>query len=106
MTTQNRRSSLKDLVRCLNISLEIVKKTIRATTQLAVRAVDEPSLSRKFRTNDRMLRYIKLLCNTFMDTCISSKKVGPLVRSYTTCQVFTTEFGYFFAVPMEGKADT
>ena len=39
----------------LNIPYEMAKKTIQATTQLAVRTVAEPSLTRKLSTNDRML---------------------------------------------------
>ena len=39
----------------LNIPYEMAKKTIQATTQLAVRTVSEPSLTRKFNTNDRMI---------------------------------------------------
>ena len=98
------RVSPEELAKRLNIPLEMAKRTIRATTQLAVRTVDEASLTRKFRTNDRMLRYIRLSCNTFMDTFLSSKRVGPSARGYTTCQVFATEFGHVFVVPMEGKS--
>ena len=39
----------------LNIPYEMAKKTICVTTQLAVWTVTEPSLTRKFSTNNRML---------------------------------------------------
>ena len=82
----------------------MAKRTLLATTQLAVRTVDEPSLTRKYQTNDRMLRYPCLSTDTFMDTCFLSKKSGPSYHGYTTCQIFATEFGHVFVVPMEGKS--
>ena len=88
----------------LNIPYEMAKKTIQATTQLAVRTVQEPSLTRKYSTNDRMLRYPRLATDTFMDTFFSSKKSGPSHRGYTSCQVFASEFGHTFVVPMGGKS--
>ena len=92
------------LSRRLNIPYEMAKKTIQATTQLAVRTVAEPSLTRKFSTNDRMIRYPRLATDTFMDTFFSSKKSGPSHRGFTSCQVFATEFGHTFVVPMGGKS--
>ena len=94
----------QDLVARLKIPIEMAKKTLRATTQLAVRTVDEPSLTRKYQTNDRMLRYPRLSTDTFMETFFLSKKAGPSHRGFTTCQIFATEFGHVFVVPMEGKS--
>jgi len=42
----------KTLSKRWRIPLEMARRTIEATTQLAVRSVDVPSLSRRFRTND------------------------------------------------------
>ena len=92
------------LAQCLNIPLEMAKKTILSTTQLAVRTTAEPSLTRKYSTNDRMLRYARLATDTFMDTFFSSSEAGPSIRGYTTCQVFASEFGHVFVVPMGGKS--
>ena len=39
-----------------------------------------------------------------MDTFFASKKSGPSQRGYTSCQVFATEFGHAFVVPMSGKS--
>ena len=106
VSSKHRKGRVKaqELAKRLNIPFDMAKKTIQATSQLAVRTVDEPSLTRKFRTNDRMLRYTRLSCDTFMDTFFSTSKVGPSARGYTTCQVFATEFGHTFVVPMEGKS--
>ena len=91
------------LAQRLNIPLEMAKKTIQSTTQLAVRTTVEPSLTRKFSTNDRMLRYARLATDTFMDTFFSSSEAGPSLREFTTCQVFASEFGHVFVIPMGGK---
>ena len=51
------RVTAKDLVERLKIPIKMAKKMLRATLQLAVRTVEEPSLTRKFQRNDRILRY-------------------------------------------------
>ena len=50
--TQKGRVSAKELAERLKIPLDMAQKKIQATTQLAVRTVKEPSLTRKFSTND------------------------------------------------------
>lgn len=91
------------LAKRLRISVDQAKKTLKATTQMATRSVEYPSLNRRFHQNDRMLRYVHLRHNTFMDTMFASKKVGKSVRNYTSAQVFATEFGHVFVVCMEDK---
>ena len=98
------RVSANEISERLKIPLYMYHKTIQATTQLEVRTVEEPSLMIKFSTNDWMLRYARLACNTFMDTLFSYKNYGSSVRGYTSCQLFATEFGYVFVVLMEGKS--
>ena len=39
-----------------------------------------------------------------MDTFFSSSKAGPSIRGFNTCQVFASEFGHVFVVPMGGKS--
>ena len=95
----------KTLSKRWRIPLEMARRTIEATTQLAVRSVDVPSLSRRFRTNDRMLRYIRVSSDVFMDTFFASKKSGKSARGYTCCQVFATEFGHVIPVLMQGKVE-
>ena len=97
------RVTAASLAQKLQIPIEMAKKTIQATTQLAVRTVNEPSLTRKFSSNDRMLRYSRLATDTFMDTMFASAKIGPSQRGFTSCQVFATEFGHVFVVPMSSK---
>ena len=65
--TQKLRVSSKKLSERLKISLDMDQKIIQATTKLAVRKIEEPSLKRKFITNDHTLQYARLDCDTFMD---------------------------------------
>ena len=81
------------------------KKIIQATTQLAVQTVNEPFLTHKLSANDRMLQYSRLTTGMFMDTMFSSTKVGPSQRGFKSCQVFATEFGHVFALPMSSKKE-
>ena len=87
----------------LQIPLEMAKQTLRITTQLGRRTSSEPTLNRKYRTNDRMLRYNRVSTFTFMDTMFASARGGKSLRGNTACQVFATEFGHVFAVLMENK---
>ena len=52
-TKGNDESLINQLVNNWGIGLEAAKRTINATTQRVVRTVAHPSLSRRFRTNDR-----------------------------------------------------
>ena len=81
----------------------MAKKTLKYTIQIATRSSDEPTLTRKYRTNDRMLRYHRLSCDSFMDTMFASKDAMSL-RGFKSCQVFATEFSHVFVVPMEEKS--
>ena len=101
---QKGKITAEDLVERLKIPIDIAKKTLWATTQLAVGMVDEPSLTRKFQTKNQMLQYPWLSTDTFMDTFSWSKEASPLRCGFTMCQVFATKFGHVFMVLMEGKS--
>ena len=57
------------------ISTEDARRTIETTTQTSVRTQD-PTLSRNYGTNDRMLRYRHIQDYFFMDTFFATKKRG------------------------------
>lgn len=82
------------------ISIEKAKNTVKRTTQLGVRTVLHPSLSRRFRTNDRMLRYRRFQHNLYSDTMFSSVKSA---RGNTCAQIFATDFGWSRSYPMPSK---
>jgi len=84
------------------ISPDRAKRTIVTTTQRGVRTCLNPTLSRRFPTNDRMLRYPRLLHTMFTDTMFAStvSKQGNKMA-----QVFATSFGWARAHPMKRKGD-
>ena len=57
------------------ISPEDARRTIDTTTQTSVQTQD-PTLSCKYSTNNRMLRYRRIQDYFFMDTFFATKKEG------------------------------
>ena len=86
------------------ISHEDAKRTIDKTTQTSVRTQD-PTLSRNYGTNDRMLRYKHIKDYFFMDTFFATKKGGRSSRGHTCCQLFVTDKGFLYVVPMRRKSE-
>ena len=84
------------------IPLNKAKDTIRCTTQRGVRTTLHPTLSRRYSTNDRMLRYHRIPCTMFTDTMFSKYKSS---RGNTCAQVFATDFGWSRTYPMRSKGD-
>ena len=94
--------SVTELARVFNIGMETAEKTLRATEQLCIRSSGHPSLSRRFSTNDRMLRYRRVSSDVFMDTFFASV---PSMKKNKCVQVFCTDFCYFHVKSMEMKCD-
>ena len=65
----------KHLSKILRISHEDAQRTIDVTTQTSTQT-DDPTLSRNYSTNDRMLRYKRIKDFFFMDTFFATKKGG------------------------------
>ena len=84
------------------ISPDRANRTIVTTTQRGVRTCLNPTLSRRFPTNDRMLRYPRLLHTMFSDTMFAAttSKQGNKMA-----QVFATSFGWARAHPMKRKGE-
>ena len=66
---------------------------------------DNPTLSRNYGTNDRMLQYKRINEYFFMDTFFATKKAGKSSRSNTCCQLFVTDKGFVYVVAMKSKAE-
>ena len=79
--------------------------TVLATTQRLVISLFEPTLNRRYKTNDRMLRYFRIQKDMFMDTYFSSKKLGPSIQGYTCAQLFVTDFGWCKLKPMKLRSE-
>ena len=86
------------------ISHEDAERTIETTIQMSVHTQD-PTLSRNYGTNDRMLRYKHIKDYFFMDTFFATKKGGRSSRGHTCCQLFVTEKGFLYVVPMHRKSE-
>ena len=84
------------------IGLQAAASTLRKTTQRGVRTVLNPSLSRRFRTNDRQLRYRRLPVTLYSDTMASTVKS---TRQNRYAQIFYEPSGWTRAFPMQHKSD-
>jgi hypothetical protein len=84
------------------ISPERAKRTVQQTTQRGVRTCLNPTLLRRFPTNDRMLRYKRLPHPTFTDTMFA----GTTSNCGNKCaQIYATSFGWARAHPMTRKGE-
>ena len=89
------------LSRNWGIGLASARRTLEATTQRGVRTVLHPTMSRRFRTNDRQLRYRRLPVDMYTDTMFSKTKSR---RGNTCAQVFSTANGWARVYPMVRKS--
>ena len=94
----------KHLSKIWRISHEDAQRTIDVTTQMSIQT-DGPTLSRNYSTNDRMLRYKRIKDFFFMDTFFATKKGGQSSRGHTCCQLFVTDKGFIYVVPMKKKSE-
>lgn len=86
------------------IDVESARRTLEATSQHNTRT-DNPKLSRNYGTNDRMLRYKRINQWFFMDTFFASKKASKSSRGHSCCQLFVTDKGFVYVVPMSSKSE-
>ena len=77
-------------------------RPIDATTQVTVRSMANPTLSRRFATHDKLLRFRRLPCRMFTDTMKSS--VESWFRKNRYGQVYVTDFGWIGFYPMQKKS--
>ena len=93
----------KHLAKVWRIDENTAKKTLNITSQRSVRT-DNPKLSRNFSTNDRTLRYKHLKEHFFMDTLFATSKAGKSSRGNTCAQLFVTDKGFVYIVPMKSES--
>jgi len=103
VTVKDRRPGIdaRTLARNFGIGLNTAERTLKVTTQRGVRSVVNPTLSRRFRTNDRQFRYRRLPVEMFTDTMFSNVKSK---RQNTCAQVFCTAEGWTRAYAMQKKS--
>ena len=84
------------------IGVGAARRTIDATTQLTVRSLANPTLSRRFATNDKLLRFRRLPCKMYTDTMKASTRSWFRKNRYG--QVYVTDFGWVGFYPMQTKS--
>jgi hypothetical protein len=84
------------------ISPERAKQTVVMTIQRGVRTCLNPTFSQQFPTNDRMLRYKRVLHTMFSNTLFAR---FVLQQGNKMAQVCATSFGWARAHPMKRKGD-
>ena len=103
ITTGKRLNGInaETLAKNWGIGLEKAKNTLKVTTQRGIRTVVHPTLARRFRTNDRQLRYRRLPVDLYTDTMKSTVKSQ---RGNRFAQVFCARNGWTRAFPLEKEA--
>ena len=96
--------SKEHLSKVWRISVDEAAKTLEQTTQERVHTTD-PKISKNYGTNDRMLRYKKINEYFYMDTLIATSKGGKSIRGNTCGQLFVTDKGYIYFVPMRSRSE-
>ena len=103
-TTGIRGVSAEHLSKIWKIDLPTAKRTVEVTSQRCPRPAKE-NLAGNYTTNDRMLRYRRLEQHFFMDTFFATKKGGKSTRGNTCCQLFVTDKGFVYVIPMRTKSE-
>jgi hypothetical protein len=93
------------LAKIWRIDHDTARRTLEITTQRRKHAPNS-NLTRNYSTKDRMLRYKRIADHFFMDTFFATIKGGKSSRGNTCCQLFVTDKGFLYVVPMKSKKDT
>ena len=80
------------------IGLQVAERTLKATTQKAVKTVAYPNVERQWPTGDRPLRYKKLNHQVFHDTLHART---PSLRGNKCAEIYATDFGWSRVFPMK-----
>jgi hypothetical protein len=84
------------------IGIEAAKRTRLVTTQMGIKRMIHPSLTRRYNMNDRQLRYHRFPVTMYTDTMFST----ILSRKYNkAAQIFCTDFGFVRAFPMKKEKE-
>jgi hypothetical protein len=80
------------------IGIEATKRTRLVTTQRGVIRIIHPSLTNRYNTNDRQLRYRRLPVTIYTDTMYSTILSRQKNKA---AQIFCTDFGFVRAFPLK-----
>ena len=104
-TTHKKRAGFVDprkLARNWKIGLEAARRTVEATTQLAVRDFTHTTGGRRLKPIHWVLRHKRLDVEVYTDTKIAKCKS---LRGNTCAQVYATAYHFVCVYPMEKKGD-
>jgi subtilase family serine protease len=80
------------------IGIEAATSTRLVTTKRGIRRMVHPSLTKRYKTNDRQLRYRRLPVAMYTDTMYSTILS---IQMNKAAQIFTRYFGFVRAFPMK-----
>jgi hypothetical protein len=80
------------------IGIETANRTSLVTTQRGTRRMVHPSLTKRYKTNDRQLRYRRLPVKMYTDTMYSTILS---IQMNKAAHIFTTNFGFVRAFPLK-----
>ena len=86
---------VQSLVGNWEIGIEAAKRTVKSTTHRILRTVAHPSLSRRFRTNDRQLRCRRINSEMFTGTAnsaVTSKRGNKYIQFFSLPYVWVRIF--------------
>ena len=84
-----------------NIGLEAAKRTVEATTQMAVRDFTTTTGGRRLKPYSWILKQKRLSTDVYTDTLFGKCKS---LRGNTCCQIYATSFHFVMARPMVSKS--
>jgi hypothetical protein len=79
------------------IGIEAAKRTRLVTTQRGIRRMIHPTLTKRYKTNDRQLRHRRLPVTIYTDTMYSTILSRQMNKA---AQIFCTDFGFVRAFPL------
>jgi hypothetical protein len=80
------------------IGIEAAKSKRLVTTQRGIRRMVHPSLTKRYKTNDKQLRYRRLPVTMYTNTMYSTILSRQMNKA---AQIFTTDFGFVRAFPLK-----
>jgi hypothetical protein len=84
------------------IGIEAAKMTRLVTTQRGIIIMIHPSLTKRYKTNDRQLRYRRLPVTMYTDKMFSTILSRQKNKA---AQIFCTDFGFVRAFPLKKEKE-
>jgi hypothetical protein len=83
------------------IGIEATKRTRLVTTQRGIRRMIHPSLTKRYKTDDRQMQYLRMPVTMFTDTMYSTILSSQQKKA---AQIFCADFGFVRAFPVKKES--